>query len=236
MAELNDTKMFLEKIQFENKEQGISLDGLKEANMELQSELETLKKQLFTLRLQRSDSIPTGMEDITRGKRKEEMMKEMMAGFPQLGLQDGSRVNSVLAKMDNNTETALSREEAEILRAALDESHALSRQTEKLLKARAEDADTLAIVNEGLESKLGEMETAYADLLTQKISESGGDAKELQSRMEELLNNVKRRGEQGEQSIKKLLDERETENTKLRAVVEEYKNSSSSLKVFLFFH
>lgn len=230
MAELSDTKMLLEKIQFENKEQGISLDGLKEANMELQSELETLKKQLFTLRLQKSDSIPNGMEDITRGKRKEEMMKEMMAGFPQLGLQDGSRVNSVLSKMDN-TESALSREEAEILRAALNESRALSRQTEKLLKARAEDADTLAVVNEGLEQKLVEMEEAYADLLANKIGESGGDAKELQARMEELLSNVKRRGEEGEESIRKLLDEREKENAKLRAVVEEYKNSSSSLKV-----
>lgn len=230
-ADLNDTKMLLEKIQFENKEQGISLDGLKEANMELQSELETLKKQLFTLRLQRSDSMPTGMEDVSRGKRKEEMMKEMMAGFPELGLQDGSRVNSVLSKM-NNTETALSREEAEILRAALDESRALSRQTEKLLKARAEDADTLAVVNEGLERKLGEMEEAYAELLAKKIGESGGDAKELQSRMEELMSNVKRRGEEGEESVKKLLEEREKENAKLRAVVEEYKNSSSSLKVF----
>jgi kinesin family member 5 len=230
MAELNDTKMFLEKVQFENKEQGISLDGLKEANSELQSELETLKKQLFALRLQRSDSIPIGMEDITRGKRKEEMMKEMMAGFPQLGLQDGSRVNSVLAKMDSSA-TALSREEAEILRAALDESRALSKQTEKLLKARADDADTLAVVNDDLEKRLAEMETAYADLLGKKIGESGGDAVDLQSRMEELMSHVKRRGEQGEESVKKLLEERETENTKLRAVVEEYKNSSSSLKV-----
>lgn len=230
MAELNDTKMLLEKIQFENKEQGISLDGLKEANMELQSELETLKKQLFTLRLQKSDSISNGMEDITRGKRKEEMMKEMMAGFPQLGLQDGSRVNSVLSKMDN-TDSALSREEAEILRAALNESRALSRQTEKLLKARAEDADTLTIVNEGLEQKLVEMEEAYADLLAKKIGESGDDAKDLHARMEELMSHVKRRGEEGEESIRKSLDERQKENARLRAVVEEYKNSSSSLKV-----
>ena len=201
--------------------------------MELQSELETLKKQLFTLRLQRSDSIPMGMEDTTRDKRKEEMMKEMMAGFPQLGLQDGSRVNSVLTKMDN-TQNPLSREEAEILRAALNESRALSRQTEKLLKARAEDADTLAVVNEGLEHKLGEMEQAYTELLSKKISETGDgeDAKDLQARMEELMNHVKRRGEESEGSITKLLEEREAENAKLRAVVEEYKNSSSSLKVF----
>jgi len=160
-------------------------------------------------------------------------MKEMMAGFPQLGLQDGSRVNSVLTKMDN-TQNPLSREEAEILRAALNESRALSRQTEKLLKARAEDADTLAVVNEGLERKLGEMEQAYTELLSKKISETGDgeDAKDLQARMEELMNHVKRRGEESEGSITKLLEEREAENAKLRAVVEEYKNSSSSLKVF----
>ena len=230
MGELNDTKMLLEKIQFENKEQGISLDGLKEANGELQSELEDLKHELFALRLQRSDSMNLVSDDMNRGRRKEEMMKEMMAGFPELGLQDGSRVNSVLAKMDSQ-KGALSREEADILRAALDESQALSRQTEKLLKARVDDADTLAGVNEGLETRLTELENSYAELLAQKIGESGGDAKALQGRMEELMNNVKRRGEEGEESIRKLLEEREKENERLRAVVEEYKNDSSSLKV-----
>ena len=230
MGELNDTKMLLEKIQFENKEQGISLDGLKEANTELQSELEDLKRELFNLRLQRSDSMNLLSEDANRGRRKEEMMKEMMAGFPELGLQDGSRVNSVIAKLDS-TSNPISREEADILRAALDESQALSRQTEKLLKARADDADTLAVVNEGLETKLAEMEESYAALLVKNIGESGGDAKELQTRMQELMNNVKRRGEEGEESVRKLLEEREKENARLRAVVEEYKNNSSSLKV-----
>jgi kinesin family member 5 len=234
MGELNDTKMFLEKIQFENKEQGISLDGLKEANGELQSELEDLKQELFALRLQRSDSVNLVSEGMNRGRRKEEMMKEMMAGFPELGLEDGSRVNSVLAKMDSQ-KGALSREEADILRAALEESQALSRQTEKLLKARVDDADTLAVVNEGLETRLAELENSYAELLAQKIGESGGDAKALQGRMEELLNNVKRRGEEGEESIRKLLEEREKENERLRAVVEEYKNDSSSLKVISVF-
>lgn len=228
-AELNDTKMFLEKIQFENKEQGISLDGLKDANTELQAEIEALKKELFALRLHRSDSNNVINEDASRGRRKEEMMREMMAGFSDMGLEDGSRVNSVLSKMDKSS-VALSREEADILRAALDESRALSKQTEKLLKARAEDADTLAVVNEGLEKRVTEMELAYADLLAKKIGETGGDATELQSRMEELVCTIKRRGEQGDESVKKLLDERERENARLRAVVEEYKSSSTSLK------
>ena len=235
MSELNDTKMFLEKVQFENKEQGISLDGFKEVNGELQMELEDLKKELFNLRLQRSDSMNLGLEDMNRGRRKEEMMKEMMAGFPELGLQDGSRVNSVLSKLDSSKD-AISREEVDILRAALNESQALSRQTEKLLKARVDDADTLAVVNEGLETRLAELEDSYAELLTNKIGEAGGDAKALQSRMEELMKNVKRRGEEGEESVRKLLEERERENARLRAVVEEYKNNSSSLKVRSLFY
>jgi kinesin family member 5 len=228
-SELNETKLFLEKVQFENKEQGISLDGLKEANAEMQVEMESLKKELFSLRLQRRDSNHVISEDVSRGRRKEEMMREMMAGFSDMGLQDGSRVNSVLSKMDASP-TALSREEADILRAALDESQELSRQTEKLLKARAEDADTLAIVNEGLEKQLTEMETAYANLLAEKISAAGGDATNLQSQLEDLMGSIKRRGEQSDVSIRKLLEEREKENERLRAVVEEYKKSSSSLK------
>jgi kinesin family protein 5 len=230
-SELNEAKMLLEKVQFENKEQGISLDELKDANMEMGAELKELKQELFALRLHRSDSMTTSEEHVNRGRRKEEMMKEMMAGFPELGLQDGSRVNSVLSKLDTSSTAAITREETNILRAALDESQALSRQTEKLLKARADDADTLAIINEDLEKRLGEMEDAYAQLLEKKIDEAGGDTKEMRRRMDELMKNVQRRGEEGEESVKKLLEERERENAKLRALVDEYKNNSSSLKV-----
>ena len=230
-SELNEAKMLLEKVQFENKEQGISLDELKDANTEMGAELKELKQELFALRLHRSDSMTTSEEHVNRGRRKEEMMKEMMAGFPELGLQDGSRVNSVLSKLDSSSAAAITREETNILRAALEESQALSRQTEKLLKARADDADTLAIINEDLEKRLGEMEDSYAELLEKKIDEAGGDTKEMRRRMEELMKNVQRRGEEGEESVKKLLEERERENAKLRALVDEYKNNSSSLKV-----
>lgn len=230
MTELNESKMLLEKVHFENKEQGISLDGLKDANAELQAELEELKNQLLSLRMQRSDPVNFDSEAANRGRRKEEMMKEMMAGFPQLALQDGSRVNSVLQKLDSSS-APLSREDADILRAALEESKALSRQTEKLLKTRADDADTLALVNDALEKQVEELEIAYADLLTKKIGESGSDAKALRAQMEELIRNVKRRGEEGEESIQKLLKEREQENARLRGLVEDYKNSSTHLKV-----
>jgi kinesin family member 5 len=230
-SELNEAKMLLEKVQFENKEQGISLDELKDANTEMGAELKELKQELFALRLHRSDSITMSEEHVNRGRRKEEMMKEMMAGFPELGLQDGSRVNSVLSKLDTSSTAAITREETNILRSALEESQALSRQTEKLLKARADDADTLASINEDLERRLVEMEDSYAELLEKQIGEAGGDTKDLRNRMEELMKNVQRRGEEGEESVKKLLEERERENAKLRALVDEYKNNSSSLKV-----
>jgi len=231
-SDLNEAKMLLEKTQFENKEQGISLDGLKEVNAELQGELDNLKKEIFELRLQRRETGGMLAEDAsTRGRRKEEMMKEMLASFPDLELQDGSRVNSVLSKMDSSPQASLTREEAEILRAALTESQALSRQTEKLLKVRGDDADTLAVVNEMLETRLVQLEDSYAELIVRKVSESGGDAVALRREMDELMKGVKRRGEEGEASLRKLLEERERENERLRAVVEEYKTNSSTLQV-----
>ena len=237
-GELNDTRMFLEKVQFENKEQGISLDGLKEANTELQNELEELKKEVFSLRMQRRDSLDVVSEANRTQRRKEEMMKEMMSSFPELGLQDGSRVNSVLSKLDALDDEKpgvdpVTKEDAEILRAALNESQALSRQTEKLLKARAEDADTLSVVNSDLEKRLTDMEIAYAELLEKKMSEAGGDAEEVRQRMGELMKSVMSRGRKGEESLQKLLDQRETENARLRDVIEEYKNNSSNLKASL---
>lgn len=229
-GEVQEARMGLEKAVFEGKEQGISLDGLREANSELQGELEDLKREIMELRLARRESV---VEDVVglRGRRKEEMMKEMMASFPELELQDGSRVNSVLSKMDGSPRASLSREEAEILRAALTESQALSRQTEKLLKVRGDDADTLAVVNEMLETRLVQLEDSYAELIVRKVGEAGGDAAELRGEMDELMRGVKRRGEEGEASLRKLLEERENENSKLRGVVEQYKNNSEGLKV-----
>jgi kinesin family protein 5 len=215
--------MHLERIQFENKEPGISLDGLKDANAELHVELEGLKKQLLQLRMQKDSH----GEDTTRDRRKVEMMREMMSSFPQFHADD-TTLNVVLAKIET---APLSTEEARVLRGALEESRALSRRTEKLLRARGDDADTLAMVNSDLEKRLAEMEGAYAEILGVRMGEAGGDAEELRAKMEMLMVNVRKRGEEGENSIKSLLEERERENARLRAVVEDYKNSSSSLKV-----
>ena len=157
-----------------------------------------------------------------------------MAGFDQLDLEDGSRVQSVLSKLDSSSSSTLTRQEVDILRAALDESKALSLQTEKLLKIRAEDADSLAFLTADLEKQLSDMESSYADLLIKKIGEAGGDAITFKTQMDELMNNMKYRGEQSQQSFRKLLEEREEENKRLRAVVEEHKNNSSSLKVLKF--
>jgi kinesin family member 5 len=222
-ADLNDTKMHLERIQFENKEQGISLDGLKEANAELHIELSTLKKSLLQLRIQKDSH----GDDNSRDRRKVEMMREMMSSFPQFHTDD-TTLNGVLAKVETSP---LSTDEAKVLRGALEESRAVSARTDKLLRARGDDADTLAMVNSDLEKRLAEMEGAYAEILGVRIGEAGGDAEELRGRMEMLMVNVRKRGEDGENSIKSLLEERERENARLRAVVEDYKNSSSSLKV-----
>jgi kinesin family member 5 len=229
MSELNEAKLGWEKIQFEMKEQSISLDGLKDANAELHSELEDLKKEMLALRLQKNDSTQA-QEDVNRGRRKEEMMKEMMASFPDLSLQDGSRVNSVLTKLDSSSITSLSREDADILRAAFEESQALSLQTEKLLKARTDDSNTITLVNESLEKRIEEMEQSYTQLLSTKINELGNDD-DLQTRLKELSDNITQRKQETEQSLSKLLEERERENARLRAIVQEQKLNSSSPQV-----
>jgi kinesin family member 5 len=231
-SDLTETKMSLEKVQFENKEQLISLDGLKDSNSDLQSELDSLKADLLSLRMQYP---PTeSVSSAQRGRRKEEMMREMMANFDQLDLQDGSRVNSVLSKLSDSDTAVLTREETEILRAALDESRALAEQTERLLRVRTQDADTLALVNDTLEGKLAELAEQYAEVLSREIGSAGGDVAEMKGRLEELILGVKKRGEEGQESFRRLLDEREKENEKLRSVAEKYKNNSSSLQVPLF--
>ena len=49
--EINEMRMQVEKIQFESKEQQITMDGLKEANSELTSELDEVKQQLLDAKM-----------------------------------------------------------------------------------------------------------------------------------------------------------------------------------------
>ncbi|KAF9290336.1 hypothetical protein BGZ74_000535 [Mortierella antarctica] len=78
--ELNDLKLQLEKVSYENKEGAITVDSLREVNQELSKELEELKKALMEMRVAQKDS-----SDGDKEKKKIEKMAQMMADLDPSG-------------------------------------------------------------------------------------------------------------------------------------------------------
>lgn len=75
-SQLNELRLQLERLDYDNKEGGITIDILKEQNQDLTNELEELKKTVEGLKTIQKD---LSAED--KEKKKAEKMAMMMAQF-----------------------------------------------------------------------------------------------------------------------------------------------------------
>jgi kinesin family member 5 len=75
-SQLNDLRLQVERLGYDNKESLITIDILNERNQDTATELEEIKKQLSELK---SSSKDASSED--KEKRKQEKMAMMMAKF-----------------------------------------------------------------------------------------------------------------------------------------------------------
>lgn len=80
-SQLNDLRLQLERLDYDNKESVITIDILNERNQDTANELEDLRKQLSELRHAQKDA---SLED--KEKRKQEKMAMMMAKFDSVSL------------------------------------------------------------------------------------------------------------------------------------------------------
>ncbi|KIW65957.1 hypothetical protein PV04_08170 [Phialophora macrospora] len=184
---LNKTQLELQKLSYQGKEDAITMESLKDANSELETELISVKQQLLELKMSAKET--TAVLDEKDRKKKEKMAK-MMAGFD---LGDGAfsenenRMREMLDQVDALHAASLNGESVpshvlEDLRAKLLESQTLVRQAEKSLTERAEDDHedrTLA-----LEEKLAAVQQDYEDLLSGKLS--ADDVESVKGRLEQL--------------------------------------------------
>ena len=75
-SQLNDLRLQVERLDYDNKEGIITVDILKEQNQDAKSELEELKKTIAELKASQKDASAEDKE-----KRKQEKMALMMAKF-----------------------------------------------------------------------------------------------------------------------------------------------------------
>ena len=76
-SELNELRLQIERLDYDNKERNITIDILKEQHQDAKNESDELRKQVLELTTAQKDALVAGDKE----KRKQEKMAIMMAKF-----------------------------------------------------------------------------------------------------------------------------------------------------------
>lgn len=189
-GQLNELRLQVERLDYDNKESIITIDILKEQNQDAKNELDELKKTITDLRTAQKDASAEDKE-----KRKQEKMALMMAKFDAVSVfqictakivadfssvvQQGTfsekdeQLRQLLAKLDtiedDNAVSALSHDDVVTVRRQLAEGQALIRETVDRLRQSQEENEMHSRRRDELESRITSLETEYEELLGKKV-------------------------------------------------------------------
>ena len=184
---LNKAQMDLQKLSYQRQEDNIMMESLKEANSDMETDLNSVKQQLLELKMSAKETTAALDE---KDRKKKEKMARMMAGF-DLGdnafSDNEGRMREMLDQVDSLYAASLNGESVpshvlEDLRTKLLESQMLVRQAEKSLSERAEDEHEER--SNLLEEKLATLQQSYEELLTKNLGPE--DMGTVKGRLEQL--------------------------------------------------
>ena len=171
---VNKTQMELQKLSYQSKEDAITMDSLKEANSELESELVSVKQQLLDLKMSAKETNAVLDE---KDRKKQERMAKMLAGF-DLGDNNFSnseqKMQSLIEDLDGlYAATArgdpIEPESLADLRSKLVETQGSVRQAESHVNDRSELAEIQDHKRVELEGRLAQAEQDYEELLVRNL-------------------------------------------------------------------
>ena len=183
---LNKAEMELQKISFQSREDAITMDSLKEANHELESELDLVKQQLLDVKMSAKETSAALDE---KDRKKQERMTKMMAGF-SLGndvfSENEQKIQQLIEQVDalhqtSSTGEAVSPDSFVDLKARLLESQGFVRQAELHLNDRSELNEIQDSKRVELEERLQAVERDYEDLLERNLT--AADIRELKEKL-----------------------------------------------------
>ncbi|KAK5221015.1 Kinesin heavy chain [Exophiala xenobiotica] len=189
---LNKTELDLQKLSYQSKEDAITMEGLKDANSELEAELISVKQQLLELKMSAKETTAALDE---KDRKKKEKMAKMMAVF-DMGdnafSENEARMRDMLDQVESLHAASLSGEKVssevlDDLRTKLLESRDLVRQAETSLNDRAENGHGERTI--ALEDRLTAVQQDYEDLLTRNLSPE--DVEDVKARLEQLYSDRK---------------------------------------------
>lgn len=174
---LNKAEMELQKISFQSKEDTITMDSLKEANSELETELNTVKQQLLDAKMSAKET-SAAMDE--KDRKKQERMAKMMAGFDLGGdVFSGNerKIQTLIDQLDSLHETSAAGEIvapdslAEI-KTKLQQTQGFVRQAELHMNDRSELSEMQDGKRVDLEGKLAHSERKYEELLERNLGDA----------------------------------------------------------------
>lgn len=236
-SQLNDLRLQVERLDYDNKESVITIDILKERNQDTANELEELKKQLSELKNSQKDASSDDKE-----KRKQEKMAMMMAKFDTQGAfsEKDEQLRVILNKLDNMdtpSSAALSADDLTAIRRQLADGQHLVRETLDRLRQSQEENEMISRRKDELESRVAALETEYEELLEKTIHDEETSNVDLAESMGEFKNkleaqyNAKREAHLSEVAdLKQQVEMKANEVRSLNATIESLKSVNEELK------
>ncbi|KAJ3883485.1 kinesin heavy chain [Lentinula edodes] len=235
-SQLNELRLQVERLDYDNKEGVITIDILKEQNVDAKSELEELKKQISELKVSQKDASTEDKE-----KRKQEKMALMMAKFDAQGTfsEKDEQLRSLLAKLDtiDTDGSALTSDDLTAIRRQLTEGQSLVRDTIDRLRQSQEENELITRRRDELESRVATLETEYEELLEKTIHDEETSNVDLAESMADFKNKLeaqyaaKRDAHASEVSdLKQQIELKANEVRTLNASIDSLKSVNEELK------
>jgi len=231
---LNDLRLQVERLGYDNKEGMITVDILKEQNQDIKSELDEVRKQLSDLRANQKDPSAEDKE-----KRKQEKMALMMAKFDTGAFSDkDDQLRQILIKLDSiDSAEPLTSDDLTQIRRQLSEGQALLKETVEKLRQSQEENELLVRRKDELEGRITSLEAEYEEMLEKSIRDeetSNADTAEAVADLKAKLEaqyNAKREAQLNEVTdAKQQLELRNNEIRNLNASIETLKSVNEELK------
>ncbi|KAI0341612.1 kinesin heavy chain [Trametopsis cervina] len=237
-GQLNELRLQVERLDYDNKESIITIDILKEQNQDAKAELDEFKKTIAELKSTQKDASAEDKE-----KRKQEKMALMMAKFDTQGTfsEKDEQLRQILSKLDSvddaSAVSALSYDDIVAVRRQLSEGQALIRETVDRLRQSQEENEMHVRRRDELEGRIASLETEYEELLEKTIHAEDVSNVDVIENMAELKNKLeaqyaaKRDAHVSEvQDLKQQLDIRSNEIRTLNATIDGLKSVNEELK------
>ncbi|KAL8689559.1 MAG: hypothetical protein Q9218_004798 [Villophora microphyllina] len=231
-AEVNELNMQLERICYESKEASITMDGLKEANSELTTELDEVKQQLLDVRISAKET-NSALED--KERKKAERMAQMLSGFSETGgngFSHGERkLQDCLRRVDGLYDASVTGEtllpaDLEDLRNRLSEAQELIQQAEEARRSGTESGGDRNRRRDTLGDRLLQVEQQYEAVLESNLSQA--DIEEVKDRLAATYAGSRETQVEVVKEMRIELDRKEEENKRLRLGLDGLRHQSKA--------